>query len=292
MKTFKSANHAWVATMLDILKHGLPLQSRDGGCKELTGYAFKLSDIDFPLATVRGASTTYAAAETLWYLSGSDSIELVQAYAPQYSRFAQPGTDIAHGAYGARLQRSQAFVATADSFDTKYQSQLVAAIKLLREQPNTRQCILGFWDTGDLLHALKGDVRDIPCTVSLQFLLRDGQLHAVTYMRSNDIWLGMPYDVFAFTTFQRIVAEALEVEPGTYTHCVGSMHLYDRNTDQAVAALNENDRQEYEFKPKGLGNLQASLAYEEHQRKGTEAPVPPDPGTRSGPSIISISSPS
>jgi len=48
-------------------------------------------------------------------------------------------------------------------------------------------------------------------------------------MRSNDAWLGLPYDVFCFTTLQKIVAAALGIECDWYQHQVGSMHLYGRN---------------------------------------------------------------
>jgi thymidylate synthase len=48
-------------------------------------------------------------------------------------------------------------------------------------------------------------------------------------MRSNDVWLGMPYDVFCFTGIQMLMAGTIGCQLGTYTHNVGSMHLYDKN---------------------------------------------------------------
>jgi thymidylate synthase len=56
-------------------------------------------------------------------------------------------------------------------------------------------------------------------------------------MRSNDVWLGLPYDVFAFTTIQRLIAEQLKLDLGTYYHQAGSEHLYNRNREQALKAI-------------------------------------------------------
>jgi thymidylate synthase len=56
-------------------------------------------------------------------------------------------------------------------------------------------------------------------------------------MRSNDVFLGLPHDLFAFTMLQEIAARELGVEPGTYQHSVGSLHLYD-DTEELKARTN------------------------------------------------------
>jgi thymidylate synthase len=58
-------------------------------------------------------------------------------------------------------------------------------------------------------------------------------------MRSNDAWLGLPHDVFAFTMLQEILARDLSVSLGVYKHAVGSMHLYERDRDSAKQFLAE-----------------------------------------------------
>ena len=50
-----------------------------------------------------------------------------------------------------------------------------------------------------------------------------------TYMRSNDLWMGFPYDVFQFTNMQVLMSMELGVGIGFYTHISGSLHLYKRN---------------------------------------------------------------
>ena len=58
-------------------------------------------------------------------------------------------------------------------------------------------------------------------------------------MRSNDVYRGFPGDVFAFTFLQELVARTLGLEIGTYSHFVGSLHLYDTDEEKARDYLNE-----------------------------------------------------
>lgn len=234
MHTFHSLDSAWNRVLLDLLQAGEDLASRDGSCIELEGYVFRITDprrsvLSNPL---RKLSPAYGAAELLWYLAGEKDITRLLKYAPSYTRFAQPGTLIAHGAYGARWYEDLSF--SAQAWDMTEGGQLELAIELLKKDPNTRQCILTMWNAGDLPCAMSGRYKDIPCTLSLQFLLRNGQLNCITTMRSNDAWLGLPYDVFAFTSIQRIIATELNCKLGWYQHQAGSMHLYVRDFQKAT----------------------------------------------------------
>lgn len=143
---------------------------------------------------------------------------MLEAYAPSYKKFAEKDGK-AHGAYGSRLLVHAGF------------DQLQAIIKELNIRPESRQAVASIWWTSDL--KVLGKKKDMPCTLTWQFLVRDDKLHMVTNMRSNDVWLGLPYDIFCFTCVQRMMAGTLMLEPGTYTHNVGSMHLYERNFQAA-----------------------------------------------------------
>ncbi len=58
-------------------------------------------------------------------------------------------------------------------------------------------------------------------------------------MRSNDVFLGFPHDIFSFTMIHEILARTLCVELGPYKHVVGSLHLYNRDVDAIQRFLNE-----------------------------------------------------
>lgn len=220
----------WINAIANLL-HSPEVESRDGDTTEMLGFNCVLDDLNFNFLTnpSRALSPVYASAELLWYLSGSKNIEMIEAYAPQYKRFAEPngfGGLEAYGAYGHRWGING------------FENQLKQLLQLLTEKPDTRQAIVTMWDRTDLFHAILGDHKDLPCTISLQFLIRNESLHLIATMRSNDIWLGFPYDVYCFTSLQRLLAGCLGLKEGKYWHQAGSEHLYRRNYEKANKVLN------------------------------------------------------
>lgn len=205
----------FVETFRYLRTKGVERESRDGSSVETTGFSMRMLNCsNVVLNEARKFSPWYAAAELIWYLSGTGSIEALVPYAPQYKRFADKQGE-AFGAYGIRLMQH---------------GQLKMVIDLLKKTPNTRQAILSIFSDGDLAMACAGTCPDIPCTLSLQFLIVEDQLDCITTMRSNDLWLGFPYDVFCFSSLQCLIASVLNLEVGTYVHNVGCMHYYKRET--------------------------------------------------------------
>lgn len=235
--TFNSIDELWTNAVRHLLTHGSETQGAGvGNTKEILGFSTRITSIDktFLLNRRRKLSPTYACAEFLWYMKHTKSIKMIKAYAPQYVKFAE--NDEAFGAYGWRFYENL----TQDF--TKATSQFELLIRHLNETPNSRQAIITLWEADDLPHTYKKDHKDLPCTLSMQFIIRDNKLHLVVTMRSNDVWLGLPYDVFAFTCIQRLVADTLGVKCGMYTHQAGSLHLYEKNWQAASESLNKSRR--------------------------------------------------
>lgn len=228
-RVYVDVDSMWVDLVKDLLECGdaavaagrTPQSSRDGDVYgEIIGWSASLDASEcrtFVCNRGRSLSPSYAAAETLWYLSGGDDVSMISRYAPSYAKFAD-SQGRAHGAYGPRIM-----------------PQLPKIIDALRAQRSTRQAVVAVWrpDDADML----GKTPDMPCTLHHQFIVRDNKLHMIVHMRSNDAWLGFPYDVFAFTCIQRIVACTLGYDVGMYHHHVGSMHLYSRSVDRARLCL-------------------------------------------------------
>lgn len=232
--------------------------SRIGNSQEILGWTARLLDprACFCANPERALPPFYPAAELAWYLAGDDTLPMITTYAPRYAQFANEG--VCHGAYGKRWTEDIAFSNTRDWLDggdpdesglreserasiralqnKRCMTQIATIIQILGNKPDSRQAVMTGWNAGDLLYSLAGTKNDIPCTLSLQFLLRDGKLNLVTTMRSNDVWLGVPNDFFCFCHLQMIVATALRVELGWYQHNVGSMHLYERDKEKAMRA--------------------------------------------------------
>lgn len=205
-----------------LLSRGEHHESRNGGATEVLGVQLVARDLSvLPLVANarRNASSTYAAAELLWYLGRSEELSHVVAYAPQYARFAEDDGTL-WGAYGPRMTPRL----------------LEAERELLT--PQSRRVVVAVWEPRDL----GANKRDVPCTLTLQLLVRRGLLHMVVTMRSEDVWLGLPYDAFCFMTIQRLVAQSMGKGLGSYVHQVGSLHAYDKDLDKLREAVEAPDR--------------------------------------------------
>lgn len=196
----------------DFEQFGSVQNSRNGKTQELLGYAGRVDPQRCWLTNTRRVlDPHYACAETLWYLGGTMNVIPLLPYAPQYSKFTNHG--YAHGAYGPRMI-----------------DQLNTVAQLLDKDKDSRQAIVQLWDKNDL-DRKRGD---LPCTLSMQFMVREESLVQIVTMRSNDLWLGYPYDVFAFCTIGHIMAVMLDMPLLRYQHQAGSMHLYEKHWEPAA----------------------------------------------------------
>lgn len=211
------------------------VESRAGGTVDM-----RAAQVAGPSADVlgypikRGFSMSYAAAECLWYLSGENRGDWLVPWSAHYEeRFAQDD-GLCWGAYGPRLM---------DLPGTTAFTPLETVARELEASPESRQCVAPIFAAKDRdVLCKRPRVRDMPCTLSLQFFVEDGgEVSLVTTMRSNDLWLGFPYDVFCFTTIQRLMAARLGRAPGGYFHQAGSLHLYDKNRPKWSSRTSESE---------------------------------------------------
>jgi len=231
MSIYDSVDSLFINVIHDIMSNGHEVESRNGMSKECIGAQLILENLDHPflMNERRKLSPYYACAEILWYLQFTNSIEMIKAYAPQYEKYADEAGNT-NGAYGFRFWNNLKCA-------SRSRNQLDLVIETLKNNDNTRQAIITFWEASDLNAAVNASGKDVPCTLSLQYIIRDNKLNAITTMRSNDVWLGMPYDIFAFTCLQRLIAQALGIKCGGYIHQVGSLHIYEKHWKSAIEAM-------------------------------------------------------
>jgi thymidylate synthase len=60
-------------------------------------------------------------------------------------------------------------------------------------------------------------------------------------VRSEDMVLGAPFDVFGFALLQCMIAERLGVRPGIYTHSISNAHIYDNHYEGAKEIIKRNN---------------------------------------------------
>ena len=195
-----------------------------------------------PLGIGRKLNLRIAAIEACQLIAGRAFPKLVLAASPNFAVYAEEDQTF-HGNYGERAA-----------------NQLRSIYRKLTEDPATRQAVMTLWSP---VHDNLFGKKDYPCTVGFQFLLRDGKLDMITTMRSNDVWLGMAYDVFQFTQLQLSLARMLKVSPGQYVHQPGSLHIYARDVEKAKElAVGEH----VTILPRGIGRSDATYDLEGRDR--------------------------
>jgi thymidylate synthase len=214
-----------------------------GSAAELMGVMLKIRNPRARLSRTERRSLLFGClGELLWYLAKSNRLSFITYYLPPYSEESDDGLTV-HGAYGPRL------------FDTRGQDQVRNVIELLKKKPESRRAVVQLFDATDLAEPH----RDIPCTCTLQFMIRDRRLHMLTHMRSNDVFKGLPHDIFAFTMIQEIVARSLGIELGGYKHAVGSLHLYEADRPKAVQFVDEGWQERVAMPPMPTGDPWKSI---------------------------------
>lgn len=206
-----------VANNMDDIYRGICKRLTHDGAKvnntlELNNICFHLTDINNNIINIRNISKSYLFGELLWYMTARNDINFIQKFSGFWGRISDDG-ETSNSAYGHILFKRHGF------------DQVHKIIELLITDPHSRRAVLNFNVPNQNVIETKDEI----CTIALQMYIRDGKLHCTGIMRSNDIWLGTPYDVAFFTELQKYIAHRVGVEYGTYTHFVTSIHAYDRN---------------------------------------------------------------
>lgn len=163
---------------------------------------------------VRNLSYKYMIGEMLWYILAENTYEgSIDKFSSYWKKISNEDGTV-NSNYGWCIKSKYGF------------DQLKYIIELLKKDQSSRQAVIHIKEPRNIFD---NPTNDVNCTVCLQFIIRENKLYMTTYMRSNDLWLGFPYDIFNFTALQIYLSMALKVELGTYTHIAGSLHLYEKD---------------------------------------------------------------
>ena len=212
MNLYKTPTDACINVYRDIQRNGTTSQPRGMEIRETLGYTFKITmPWQLPVNIHdRKLNHGIGIIEALNLVGQTSTPEKLVDTAPVFERYID--TSVLHGAYGPRIH-----------------GHLHDLVQQIERDNDTRQAVLTIYNSAQDLNRVKND---IPCTIALQYFIRDNRLHAHTMMRSNDVYLGLPYDLYQFITMQAAIAAHFDIEIGEYTHTAGSMHLYKQHYDQ------------------------------------------------------------
>jgi len=161
----------------------------------------------------------YIEAEIDWYLSGSTNINdiYVDRDPPKAWEYSANRHGEINSNYGHLI------------FDDKYFRQYDNVItELLNNKDSRRACMVynrpSIWVEYD-----ENYKNDFICTNAVTYYIRDGLLHSVVQMRSNDVVFGYKNDYAWQSYVLGALSLDIEVPVGNITWQVQNLHVYERH---------------------------------------------------------------
>lgn len=211
------------ATYQHIQKQGVRSEATRGAFTAVQGALLELTVTQARLSRSENRGKIVSClGELIWILSGSKLLKGITPYISLYEEESDDGETV-YGAYGPRIFAQEGFHQFEETFE------------LLSKNPNSRKAVMMIATPTDFEKYRK----EVPCTTSIQYRIIDEKLTAITTMRSNDAYFGLPHDIFVFTMMQEIMACKLGIETGPYKHFVGDLHIYQKDEGNIERYLSE-----------------------------------------------------
>lgn len=110
-----------------------------------------------------------------------------------------------------------------------YKNQLEYVVETLKKDPNSRRVMINLWDV-DKLH----EMALTPCCYNIIFNILDGKLYMQLNIRSSDVALGLPFNIFQFQVLHKLIAHECKVEPADMIVMISNLHYYDRHEEKLL----------------------------------------------------------
>lgn len=263
-RVYNNLHDAYLGTLADVYDNPqficLP---RGQQCREILDYKFVITE---PVAETivtkdperNKVIESYTNKECELYNSGTNLAEDFGQASKFWLKLANPDGTV-NSAYGHLIKHKKSHGNPIYELDEKLQgvsdaaavSQILAyesaecmrtpwewCVDALKSDKHTRQAILRFSLPE---HFYKGN-KDMTCTLEGNFHIREDKLYFSVHMRSNDLMLGLVYDLPWFISLMDDMVEELsDVYPnltkGSYTHKVDSMHIYERDKEKVFKMM-------------------------------------------------------
>lgn len=118
-------------------------------------------------------------------------------------------------------------------------NQVQFVIDELRRCSDSRRAVIDIRDNSDDMYS-----NDPACLQHIHYLLRNGKLDCKVLFRSNDAVKATFMNAFALIQLQKMIADELGVEVGTYTHRANSFHAYEKDyklLDSYISKMNDEE---------------------------------------------------
>lgn len=201
----------------------------------------------FPLLTTKKVNFKAILYELLWFLSGDTNVKYLidnnvniwTANAKDYYTKSKGILKLSDEEYKSILNEDSLAGDCGKIYGFQWRDfngevdQIKNLINGLKENPDSRRHIVTAWNPSDL-----SDCALPPCHILFQCFsekMENGKrrLSLQYYMRSNDIFLGCPFNIASYALLTHIIAKITDHEVGDLVATLGDAHIYMNHIDQA-----------------------------------------------------------
>ena len=194
----------------------------------------------FPVLTTKKIHFKSVVTELLWFLRGETDLAFLQRNGCRiWNEWAYEGK--LGPVYGKQWR----------NWETKNGrgiDQLVQAVETIQRNPHSRRIVVSAWNPADLPdesippreNVKTGKMALAPCHALFQFYVSKGFLSCQLYARSQDVFLGTPFNVASYALLTHLVALETGLQPAELIWTGGDVHLYENHLEQARLQLSRS----------------------------------------------------
>jgi thymidylate synthase len=232
----------YINLLKKILKEGIPSDDRTGtGTLSLFSESLKFDLNDgFPLVTTKYTNFDAILAELLWFISGATNIKTLDSKI--WNEWATEEGEIGP-MYGYQWRNWRGFM-PEDGSDHDI-DQLAEVIRNIKNNPYSRRHVVSAWNVSELPEEEFSPQENVenfrmalaPCHHFFQFYVRNGELNLHFNMRSNDVFLGLPFNIASYAILLMIVADLTDLKPRILSYHGVDVHLYKNHIEQVKTQI-------------------------------------------------------
>lgn len=197
----------------------------------------------FPLLTTKKIHIKSIVHEMLWFLNGETNIKYLNDNGVSiWDEWATPEGELGP-VYGYQWRH------WPDGKGGHY-DQIAALVDGLKNKPDSRRHLFHAWNVAYLPdeskkpweNAAEGKMALPPCHLLYQFYVANNKLSSQVYIRSNDLFLGNPFNTAELAFLTHMLAQQCDYEVGEIIITMGDLHLYLNHLEQAKLQLSREPR--------------------------------------------------
>ena len=226
----ETINHT-MKQYLDLLRHvrenGVKRGDRTGtGTLSVFGHQMRFNLREaFPLVTTKRVFFKGLAHEMLWFLQGSTNVSYLNENGVKiWNDWADEEGNLGP-VYGKQWRFWEAP-------DGRLIDQVTQVIESIKNNPDSRRHLVQAWNVGEI-----DQMALPPCHMFFQFYVAEGRLSCSLYVRSNDLFLGAPFNIGQYALLTHMMAQQTDLEVGDLIYTIGDAHIYANHVDQVEEQL-------------------------------------------------------